>query len=328
LAVPYLDDTMYTTKKDPLRQESKEMREACACPGKGVMCAKGVEDLSTRKPDFAGSWYPSKESECRKLIEEFSRGAIPCPATGRKAVGGIVPHAGWFYSGRIACNVIKCLKGDAPPDTMVVFGKHLHPGSRNSIMKEGRWATPIGELEIDQELAEELLDGLSFVVETDAHHEQDNTIELQLPFIKHFFPEVKILPIGVPPTMASLKIGKRLGEIAETMGRKILILGSTDLTHYGYNYGYTPRGGGVDAVQWVKNENDRRVIQLMLKMDAEGVIEESLRNYNACCSGAAATAIAGAKRLGAMEGLELLYSTSYDIRADSSFVGYVGIVFS
>ena len=284
--------------------------------------------MSTRRPDFAGSWYPSKESECRKAIEEFSKGDIPCPSTERKPVGGIVPHAGWFYSGKIACNVIRCLRGDASPDTMVILGKHLHPGSRNYIMKEGRWATPIGDLEIDRELAERLLDGMSFVVETASDHEPDNTIELQLPFIKHFFPEVKILPMGVPPTMASLEIGKKVGEMAETMGRKILLLGSTDLTHYGHNYGYTPRGTGTEAVQWVKNENDRRVIQLMLKMDAQGVIEESLRNYNACCSGAAATAIAGAKRLGAREGLELFYSTSYDIRADSSFVGYVGIVFS
>jgi AmmeMemoRadiSam system protein B len=286
-----------------------------------------VSDLSIRRPDFAGSWYPSKESECRKLIEEFSKAEVSCPSAKGKPLGGIVPHAGWFYSGKIACNVIRCLRGDVPPDTVVVFGMHLHPGSNNYIMKEGQWATPVGDLEIDRELAERLLHGSSFVVETASHHGQDNTIELQLPFIKHFFPEAKILPMGVPPAMASLEIGKRVVDIAQAMGRQVLVLGSTDLTHYGYNYGYTPKGAGAEAVQWVKNENDRRVIDLMLKMDPKGVIEESLRSYNACCSGAAATAIAGAKKLGAKQGLELFYSTSYDIRPDSSFVGYVGIVF-
>jgi hypothetical protein len=66
----------------------------------------------------------------------------------------------------------------------------------------------------------------------------------------------------------------------------------------------------------------------MLAMDAEGVIEESLRNHNACCSGAAATAIAAAKRLDAKSAEKLIYTTSYDIRPNSSFVGYVGIIFT
>jgi AmmeMemoRadiSam system protein B len=84
---------------------------------------------------------------------------------------------------------------------------------------------------------------------------------------------------------------------------------------------------GEGAVDWVKNENDKKVIDLMIAMDAEGVIAESLRSQNACCSGAAATAIAAAKKFGARKGELVSYTTSYDIRPDSSFVGYVGIVF-
>jgi AmmeMemoRadiSam system protein B len=67
---------------------------------------------------------------------------------------------------------------------------------------------------------------------------------------------------------------------------------------------------------------------LMVKMDEKGVIEEALKNYNACCSGAAGAAIAAAKELGADRGVKITYSTSYDIRPDSSFVGYAGVVFS
>ena len=78
----------------------------------------------------------------------------------------------------------------------------------------------------------------------------------------------------------------------------------------------------------MKNENDRRVVALMEEMDAEGVIQESLKNRNACCSGAVASAIAAARKLGAAKGEKLIYSTSYDIRPNSSFVGYVGLVFS
>jgi hypothetical protein len=284
--------------------------------------------MAIRNADFAGSWYPGKESDCRHEIEEFSKAGIPCPSSGKEMIGGIVPHAGWFYSGRIACNVIKCLKNGSTPETMVIFGRHLHPGSDNFIMKEGLWTTPLGELEIDHDLAEKLISEFSFNVETASRYDQDNTIELQLPFIKYFFPDIKIVPIGVPPTVASLKIGERVAELSEMMGKKIFILGSTDLTHYGHNYGYTPKGAGEEAVDWVKNENDKKVVDLMLAMDAEGVIEESLRNHNACCSGAAATAIAAAKRLDAKSAEKLIYTTSYDIRPNSSFVGYVGIIFT
>lgn len=283
--------------------------------------------MAVRRSDFAGSWYPGNESDCRKVIEELSNASIPCPSAAKKWFGGIVPHAGWFFSGKIACNIIKCLKNDFRPDTIVIFGKHLHPGSNNYIMKEGKWATPLGPLEIDQELAERLLAEFSFTVESSSRYEQDNTIELQLPFIKYFFPETKILPIGVPPTVASLKIGERVAEISQNMDRKTIVLGSTDLTHYGYNYGYTPKGVSEEAVEWVKNVNDKKVIDLMLAMDPEGVIRESLRDSNACCSGAAATAIAAAKKMGAEKGEKILYYTSYDIRPDNSFVGYVGIVF-
>jgi len=186
-------------------------------------------------------------------------------------------------------------------------------------MKEGRWKTPLGELEIDSGLAANLTEEFPFTVETASSYDPDNTIELQLPFLKYFFPSIRIVPIGVPPRPSSLAIGKRAVEISKNMGRS--------LTHYGYNYGYTPKGVGEDAVEWVKNVNDKKVVDLMLEMDGEGVIHEALRNKNACCSGAAGAAIAAAKELGAKTGEKIIYSTSYDTQPDSSFVGYVGIIF-
>jgi AmmeMemoRadiSam system protein B len=194
-------------------------------------------------------------------------------------------------------------------------------------MKEGSWATPLGEIEIDQDLAQGLASEFPFHVETASQYEQDNTIELQLPFIKYLFPDAKILPLGVPPNSASIQIGKRVADIAEDLGRQILVLGSTDLTHYGGNYGYTPKGTGKDAVDWVKNHNDKKMIDIILEMDEDGIILESLENHNACCSGAVATTVAAVKRMGARKGVRLTYSTSYDIRPNQSFVGYVGIVF-
>jgi MEMO1 family protein len=280
--------------------------------------------MASRSADFEGSWYPAKASECEKIIAEFCRSGAPCPPGG---VGGIVPHAGWFYSGNIACNVIKCLSGAPSPDTVLIFGRHLHPSSSNYLMKEGSWATPFGDLDIDEELGEKLSSEFAFRIETASRYEQDNTIELQLPFIKYFFPDTRILPIGVPPNPASLKIGERVVELSQSLGRNVMVLGSTDLTHYGPNYGFKPKGSGNQAVEWVKRENDKRLVDLILNLDPLGVIDESLRNHNACCSGAVASAIAAAKRLGARRAERLVYSTSYDVRPDDSFVGYVGLIF-
>jgi MEMO1 family protein len=283
--------------------------------------------MGIRKADFAGNWYPGTESECRRMIDAFSEASIPCTSFQKCILGGIVPHAGWYYSGQIAFNVIKCLKDNVLPDIFVIFGRHLHPGSSNYIMNDGYWSTPLGDLEIETDLAERLIAEFKFIVETSSGYEQDNTVELQLPFIKYLFPDVKILPIGVPPKTSSIRIGERVSEIAEETGKKIFVIGSTDLTHYGYNYGNTPKGTGRKAVDWVKNENDKRMIDLILKMDSDKIISESFLNSNACCSGAVAAAVAALKKLGALKGEKLIYRTSYDVRPDDSFVGYAGIVF-
>jgi AmmeMemoRadiSam system protein B len=150
---------------------------------------------------------------------------------------------------------------------------------------------------------------------------------VQLPFIKYFFDEVKIVAIGVPPAKNSLEIGRAVVDIAKRLNLHIKVIGSTDLTHYGRNYGFVSEGTGPQALDWVRNKNDRRVIDLMLDMDAEKVISEALASHNACCAGAAATAIEAAKLLGANRAESIAYATSYDKSPGDSFVGYVGIVF-
>ena len=77
----------------------------------------------------------------------------------------------------------------------------------------------------------------------------------------------------------------------------------------------------------MRNDNDRRIIDTMLAMDAEKVINEALDSQNACCAGAAATAIEAAKHLGAEKAEAIAYATSYDKNPGDSFVGYVGVVF-
>jgi MEMO1 family protein len=282
--------------------------------------------MKTRKADFAGSWYPGSASGCEKEINKFLKEKTIPLSLGRSPVGGIVPHAGWFFSGSIACNVIKALD-DSPPDVVVVFGMHLHPSSPCYLMKEGSWDTPFGEILIDETIAGELAKQFPFIVETADNYSRDNTIELQLPFIKYFFKDTKIIPIGVPPIKKSLEIGTSVVKLANHHGVNIKIIGSTDLTHYGLNYGYTPKGTGQPALDWVRNENDRRLIEKMLMMEPEAILQEALTSQNACCAGAAATALAAGKQLGAKSAQAIAYATSHDKSPGDSFVGYVGILF-
>ncbi|MGD8990669.1 MAG: AmmeMemoRadiSam system protein B [Desulfobacterales bacterium] len=280
-----------------------------------------------RRAVFAGNWYPSSPVECEKEINGFIDAGRQLDLPSGEWVGGIVPHAGWYFSGSIACNVINTLRSDDPPDVLVVFGMHLHPNDACVMMVDGAWETPFGELIVETQLAGELARQFSFTLESFDNFTQDNTIELQLPFIKYFFKNARIVAVGVPPAKSSLAIGQAVAEIAKRLNLNIKVIGSTDLTHYGPNYGFVSRGAGPPAVDWVRRQNDRRIIDLMLDMDAEKVIKEALASQNACCAGAAATAIQAAKYLGADRAESIAYATSYDKNPADSFVGYVGIVF-
>ena len=149
-----------------------------------------MKSTKVRQPVFAGSWYPANASDCEREIRGFLEEGQSLASPDRNLVAGIVPHAGWYFSGSIACNVIHCLKGEAPPDAIVVFGMHLHPDSACYMMAEGAWETPFGEIEVEEQLAAELTRKFSFKIETPQNFNQDNTIELQLPFIKYFFEEI------------------------------------------------------------------------------------------------------------------------------------------
>ncbi|MDQ7778669.1 MAG: AmmeMemoRadiSam system protein B [Planctomycetota bacterium] len=286
--------------------------------------------MGLKRPGFAGSWYPASAAECEREIKQFVSDAAPARSKARK-VGGIVPHAGWFYSGKAACNVFHALKSATKIDTVILFATHMHPRSPNIVVESGEFWTPFGNIRVAEKLARAAVKAIEPLTEVEtldaAEHEHDNTMELQLPFIRHFFPEAEILPISVAPARAAVGLGAAVTKAAQEMKLGVIAVGSTDLTHYGPNYGFTPKGSGTKALAWVKEENDKKAVDSMLAMDAELVVSESLANQNACCGGAAAAAVAAAKQLGATKGELLQYYTSYDIQPNSSFVGYAGVVF-
>ena len=286
--------------------------------------------MDIRKASFAGSWYPRQASACDREISQFLSGVTESQTAKSSWIAGIVPHAGWYYSGAVACRVIHHLKSTDPGDAIdlvVIFGMHLHPGSANYMMATGAWETPFGPLPVAEELARALQERFDFQIETPTRFIQDNTIELQLPFVKRLLNPAAVLAIGVPPAEASLDIGRAVVDWARANDRRLRIVGSTDLTHYGPNYGFTPKGTGPGAVRWVRDQNDREVIDAMLGIEPEMVISVGLRHQNACCAGAAATAIAAAKHAGATRSQTIAYATSFDKSPGESFVGYAGVVF-
>lgn len=283
--------------------------------------------MNIRKSHFSGTWYPDTAAACEKEIRQFLKEG-KAEDTGKNLFGGIVPHAGWYFSGSIACNVIHALSQGEVPDTVVIFGMHLHPESPPCMMPKGAWETPFGLLPVQEDLAAEAEKAFSFQIETATRFRPDNTIELQLPFVKYFFPDVKILAVGVPPADISLQIAKKITETASRLKLRLRIIGSTDLTHYGHNYGFAPKGDGPDALDWVRRENDRSFIDAVLSMNPSQVIREGLSRSNACCAGAAAAALTAVKELGAVSAESLAYATSHDKHPGDSFVGYAGIVFA
>jgi MEMO1 family protein len=281
-----------------------------------------------RRAMFAGSWYPATASACEAEIRRFLA-ADPRRASGLPApVGGIVPHAGWVYSGGIACSVVQALAAAGPPpDVVAVFGAHLHASSPSVLMPAGSWETPFGPLPVAADLAAELRSRFPFRIETPERFAQDNTIELQLPLVKYFFPGAALLAAGLAPNDSSLEVADVVVDECRRRGLGLRVIGSTDLTHYGEHYGFSGHGTGAGAVQWVRDENDRGVIEAMLALDPRRVMAEAHSRQNACCPGAAAAAIQAGRALGATTAETVRYATSYDRSPGESFVGYVGIVF-
>ncbi len=246
--------------------------------------------------------------------------------------GGIVPHAGWYFSGKTAYSVFNSINESASkrgktPELFFLFGMHLGPGSPNYIFLDEGFQTPFGTLEVHRKASDIMASSFNFYREDAHNYTPDNTVELQLPFIKYLFPEALIVTVGAAPGPTAFEIGEKAAQIAEKLGLEPCFIGSTDLTHYGPNYGFTPHGTGPGSVRWVKEENDRRMVEAFLRADPQGVVREALTSHNACCPGAAGAAIAAVRKLGAQGGELIHYTTSYDIHPDSSFVGYAGVVY-
>jgi len=249
-------------------------------------------------------------------------------------MAAVGPHAGWMFCGTTLALAVRALadRGESP-ETVVCFGAvHSALAARPAVWAKGAWETPLGDAEVDEPLAGDLLRrGRGLVVDDPRAHAREHSIEVQLPLIREAFPRARILPIAVPPTPDAVVLGGLVAESAEAAGGKVVAFGSTDLTHYGMgNFGWAPAGGGAEAIRWVREENDPPVIDAMRRLDADGVLAMRGERRNSCGAGAVAAAIAFARKRGAKRGVLVDYSTSADGKPDrppDDFVTYAGVVF-
>jgi AmmeMemoRadiSam system protein B len=274
--------------------------------------------MKVRPRSLPPGWYPGGKDQTVRNIEEFRR-SLEKPAG--NAVAGVAPHAGWSFSGSIACHVFQSISQDA--QTIVVVGGHLAPHSGLLAAFEEGYETPLGVLAADLELLELLRDSLSLREDRYA----DNTVEIQLPLLKYLHPEARALHLRASPSAEALQLGTELAAAAKRLDRNVAVIGSTDLTHYGDNYGFTPQGTGARAVQWVKEVNDRRVIEALLAMELDKALDLAGREKSACSVGGAVAAARFAEQNGAQAGELLEYRTSYDVSPSPFFVGYAGIIY-
>jgi len=291
--------------------------------------------MQTRKPIVAGQFYPGRHNSCVAEINECLRQERPADLLPETIAAGIVPHAGWTFSGSLAALVFSAIKQRHDKvDTFIIFGAaHGYYGSSPAVYDKGSWLTPLGEVTVDENLADAVLKSDAAVSDTSAH-EYEHSIEVQVPFIQHLFADAKILPILTPPNEQAILLGEAVGDIIKRdKQKKIVCIGSTDLTHYGPRYGFTPMGTNEKALQWASEVNDKEFIDLALKLDATGLLASAAENLNACGPGAAAAAVSAAKKLGKTKGLLLAHTNSNEVMikkmgsSSAEAVGYAAIVF-
>ena len=274
--------------------------------------------MQIREYSLASGWFPRAPKEVSAFLRPFKEKAH---FFSRAAVS---PHAGWYYSGRIAALGAASLEPDA--ETVVVLGGHLPASSAPLFALEDAARTPFGLLPIDNEFRTVLLKLL------DGREDKfrDNTVEVLLPMVHYFFPKSSLLWLRLPSSMSSYEAGKIISRTATKLGRKINVLASTDLTHYGENYGFIPKGTGVSAMKWVREVNDANFIKAVEAGDTALVLRRAENDSSACSVGAVlgAMGFAEAEKLGGAKLLE--YGTSADAqdgKIPDSFVGYAAFTF-
>lgn len=276
-----------------------------------------------RRPAVAGSFYDDDSKSLNIQIEKcflhkIGPGKIPSTvlAGERKIVGLISPHAGYMYSGPVAAHGFYKIALDGKPDTIIILGpNHRGFGADISIMINGKWETPLGELEIDKDIAENILNNSKIIKVDNKAHQSEHSIEVQLPFIQYIFgTNVKIIPICMTRQDINTDIEIARSICSSVVNKNILIIASSDFTHY-------------EPQEYAQNV-DKQAINAILEFDPKKLYDIIYRqNLTMCGPGPITTMLITCKSLGAKKVELIKYATSGDITGVyNQVVGYASLI--
>ncbi len=278
--------------------------------------------LNIRKGALSEGWYPSSDREIQELLSTW-KDEKPSFGSGGSTIAGIVPHAGWTFCGSIIADVLLSLQEDL--ETIVILGGHNPPGGPLIGYYEDAWELPSRMLQRDAELSGQvemmLPEGFTLLSENSV----DNTVEVIIPLAAAMYPDVKWAAWRLPADERAIIFGEKLAEAVMKTGRRTAVIGSTDLTHYGPNYGFSPTDSLDSPSEWMERR-DRKILRAFANFEGRRALELAVSEKSACSAGAAAGAMAFAESCGTAAGKILSYSTSRDIYPSSSFVGYGSII--
>ena len=267
---------------------------------------------AVRHPAVAGRFYPGDPKVLLRDVKAYTG------VGGEKisALGCVVPHAGYMYSGHVAGAVYARL--ELPRRFVILCPNHTGSGEPLAIMSAGKWRTPLGEARIDEALAEELMRGYHWLAEDAAAHRAEHALEVQLPFLQALQPEFSFVPIalGTANYEVLASLGEAVASVLAAQNEKVLIIASSDMNHY-----------ESDAITRIK---DGKAIEKLLARSARGLYEVVVtEDISMCGFGPAVAMLAAAERLGAASAQLVKYATSGDISGDrSAVVGYAGVIVS
>jgi AmmeMemoRadiSam system protein B len=271
---------------------------------------------AVRQPAVAGRFYPANAQHLRAEVETYTTVRADASAEFEpkiRALGCVVPHAGYMYSGHVAGAVFRRL--DLPRRAVILCPNHTGVGEPLAIMSEGAWHTPLGDVPIDEAMANELKSRMSLLAEDQEAHRFEHALEVQLPFLQVLAPGFQFVPITVGTSNFEVlsALGVVIGSVAAEAGGPVLVIASSDMNHY-----------ESDDVTRVK---DRRAIDQILALNPRGLYETVHQaNISMCGYGPAVVMLTAAKKLGATQAELVRYATSGDVSGDRDMVvGYAGI---
>lgn len=277
-----------------------------------------------RRSVVAGTFYEGNAEALRKQIEscflhKFGPQKLPQVNKNgpREILGLICPHAGYVYSGPVAANAFFSLATDGKPDTIIILGpNHTGYGNPLSAMNEGSWQTPMGNVEIDTEVANAIAQETDILDIDEVAHRHEHSIEVQLPFLQYLYGiDFKFVPISflMQDLQTATEIGKALTEALAN--RNAVVIASSDFTHY--------------QPQELVNQKDLAAIKNIEALNEKQLYQTlAAQDISACGYAPMAALMTYAKNLGTNQVKLLSHKTSGDITGDlSSVVGYASVIF-